>query len=126
MANPSRAKRRKLSGCAPHMPSKKRFYAVGPENVAAIAAEPVQGAGGVKIAPDTYWPEVQKIVDKYGILLLADEVITGFGRLGRWFASRILRHPARPHHLRQSGDVGIHPALRRSRRRQDRRGADGA
>jgi putrescine aminotransferase len=47
----------------------------------------VQGAGGVKIAPDTYWPAVQKIVDKYGILLLADEVITGFGRLGTWFAS---------------------------------------
>jgi putrescine aminotransferase len=59
----------------------------GPENVAAIAAEPVQGAGGVIIAPATYWPEVQKIVDKYGILLLADEVITGFGRLGTWFAS---------------------------------------
>lgn len=59
----------------------------GPENVAAIAAEPVQGAGGVIIAPETYWPEVQKIVDKYGVLLLADEVITGFGRLGTWFAS---------------------------------------
>jgi len=60
---------------------------VGPENVAAFAGEPVQGAGGVKIAPDSYWPEVQKIVDKYGILLLADEVITGFGRLGTWFGS---------------------------------------
>lgn len=59
----------------------------GPENVAAIAGEPVQGAGGVKIAPPNYWAEVQKIVDKYGILLLADEVITGFGRLGTWFAS---------------------------------------
>ena len=47
----------------------------------------MQGAGGVKIAPSTYWPEVQRIVDKYGILLLADEVITGFGRLGTWFAS---------------------------------------
>jgi putrescine aminotransferase len=63
------------------------ILAVGPENVAAFAAEPVQGAGGVKIPPVTYWPEVQRIVDKYGILLLADEVITGFGRLGRWFAS---------------------------------------
>ena len=61
---------------------------VGPENVAAFAAEPVQGAGGVKIPPDSYWPEVQRIVDKYGILLLADEVITGFGRLGTWFASQ--------------------------------------
>lgn len=64
------------------------ILAIGPENVAAFAAEPVQGAGGVKIAPETYWPEVQKIVDKYGILLLADEVITGFGRLGTWFASQ--------------------------------------
>jgi putrescine---pyruvate transaminase len=63
------------------------ILAVGPENVAAFAAEPVQGAGGVKIAPETYWPEIQRIVDKYGILLLADEVITGFGRLGTWFAS---------------------------------------
>jgi putrescine---pyruvate transaminase len=66
----------------------EEILAVGPENVAAFAAEPVQGAGGVKIAPSTYWPEVQRIVDKYGILLLADEVITGFGRLGSWFASQ--------------------------------------
>ena len=58
------------------------ILAVGPENVAAFAGEPVQGAGGVKIPPETYWPEVQRIVHKYGILLLADEVITGFGRLG--------------------------------------------
>ncbi len=65
----------------------EEILAVGPENVAAFAAEPVQGAGGVKIAPASYWPEVQRIVDKYGILLLADEVITGFGRLGTWFAS---------------------------------------
>jgi putrescine aminotransferase len=63
------------------------ILAVGPENVAAFAGEPVQGAGGVKIPPVTYWPEIQRIVDKYGILLLADEVITGFGRLGTWFAS---------------------------------------
>ncbi|MFA5950613.1 MAG: aspartate aminotransferase family protein [Hyphomicrobium sp.] len=63
------------------------ILAAGPENVAAIAAEPVQGAGGVKIPPESYWPEVQRIVDKYGVLLLADEVITGFGRLGTWFAS---------------------------------------
>jgi putrescine---pyruvate transaminase len=61
---------------------------LGPENVAAFAAEPVQGAGGVKIPPSTYWPAVQKIVDKYGILLLADEVICGFGRLGQWFGSQ--------------------------------------
>jgi putrescine aminotransferase len=64
------------------------ILAIGPENVAAFAGEPVQGAGGVKIPPASYWPEVQRIVDKYGILLLADEVITGFGRLGTWFASQ--------------------------------------
>jgi putrescine aminotransferase len=64
------------------------ILAVGPENVAAFAGEPVQGAGGVKIAPESYWPEIQRIIDKYGILLLADEVITGFGRLGTWFASQ--------------------------------------
>ncbi|MEZ5875500.1 MAG: aminotransferase [Hyphomicrobiales bacterium] len=66
----------------------EEILAVGPENVAAFAGEPVQGAGGVKIPPETYWPEIQRIVDKYGILLLADEVITGFGRLGTWFASQ--------------------------------------
>ena len=44
-------------------------------------------SGGVIIPPDTYWPEIRRICDKYGILLIADEVITGFGRLGRWFAS---------------------------------------
>jgi len=66
----------------------EEILAAGPENVAAFAGEPVQGAGGVKIAPETYWPEIQRIIDKYGILFLADEVITGFGRLGTWFASQ--------------------------------------
>ena len=60
---------------------------LGVENVAAVIGEPVQGAGGVIIPPDSYWPEVQRIVDKYGILLIADEVITGFGRTGNWFGS---------------------------------------
>ncbi|WP_323768313.1 aspartate aminotransferase family protein [Antarctobacter sp.] len=60
---------------------------IGPEKVAAFIAEPVQGAGGVIIPPETYWPEIQRIVDKYGILLIADEVICGFGRTGNWFGS---------------------------------------
>lgn len=59
---------------------------VGPQKVAAFIAEPVQGAGGVIIPPSTYWPEIQRIVDKYGILLISDEVICAFGRLGHWFA----------------------------------------
>jgi len=54
--------------------------------VAAFIAEPIQGAGGVIIPPATYWPEIQRIVDKYGILLISDEVICAFGRLGHWFA----------------------------------------
>ena len=68
---------------------------LGVENVAAFIGEPVQGAGGVIIPPSTYWPEIQRIVDKYGILLIADEVITGFGRTGNWFGSQT--YGIRPH-----------------------------
>ncbi len=60
---------------------------LGEDRVAAFIAEPVQGAGGVIIPPDSYWPEVQRICDAHEILLIADEVITGFGRLGAWFGS---------------------------------------
>jgi putrescine---pyruvate transaminase len=55
---------------------------VGPENVAAFIGEPVQGAGGVIIPPANYWPLVEAICRKYGILLICDEVICGFGRTG--------------------------------------------
>ncbi|KQQ47486.1 aminotransferase [Duganella sp. Leaf126] len=65
----------------------QKILEVGADKVAAFIGEPVQGAGGVIIPPATYWPEIQRICDKYGILLIADEVICGFGRLGRWFAS---------------------------------------
>ncbi len=58
---------------------------VGADKVAAFIGEPIQGAGGVIIPPATYWPEVQRICRKHGILLVSDEVITGFGRTGRWF-----------------------------------------
>lgn len=58
---------------------------LGAENIAAFIAEPIQGAGGVIIPPDSYWPEIQRICDKYDILLVADEVICGFGRTGEWF-----------------------------------------
>ncbi len=61
---------------------------LGEDRVAAFIAEPVQGAGGVIVAPDTYWPEIQRICDKYDILLIADEVICGFGRTGNWFGSQ--------------------------------------
>ncbi|MDX1819566.1 MAG: aspartate aminotransferase family protein [Paracoccaceae bacterium] len=68
---------------------------LGEDKVAAFIAEPVQGAGGVIVAPDTYWPEIQRICDKYEILLIADEVICGFGRTGNWFGSQTLN--IRPH-----------------------------
>lgn len=58
----------------------------GAENVAAFVGEPIQGAGGVKIPPASYWPEIQRLCKKYDILLMVDEVITGFGRTGTWFA----------------------------------------
>jgi putrescine aminotransferase len=63
----------------------EKILAVGPERVAAFIGEPVQGAGGVIVPPSTYWPEIQRICDKYGILLVSDEVICGFGRTGNWF-----------------------------------------
>jgi putrescine aminotransferase len=63
-----------------------KILEVGPDKVGAFIAEPVQGAGGVIIPPVTYWSEIQRIVDKYGILLISDEVICAFGRLGHWFA----------------------------------------
>jgi putrescine---pyruvate transaminase len=62
-----------------------RIIKVGPENVAAFIGEVVQGAGGVIIPPKGYWQRVEAICKKYGILLVVDEVITGFGRLGEWF-----------------------------------------
>ncbi|MEI6803760.1 MAG: aspartate aminotransferase family protein [Burkholderiales bacterium] len=64
----------------------EKILELGADKVAAFIAEPVQGAGGVIIPPSTYWPEIQRIVDKYGILLISDEVICAFGRLGHWFA----------------------------------------
>ncbi|UCG23850.1 MAG: aspartate aminotransferase family protein [Chloroflexota bacterium] len=58
----------------------------GPETVAAVIAEPVQGAGGIIVPPDDYFPLVREICDRHEVLLIADEVITGFGRTGEWFA----------------------------------------
>lgn len=65
----------------------RKIEELGAERVAAFVAEPIQGAGGVIIPPDTYWPEIQRICDDYGILLVTDEVICGFGRLGEWFGA---------------------------------------
>ena len=66
-----------------------KILELGADRVAAFIGEPIQGAGGVIVPPDSYWPEVQRICREHDILLIADEVICGFGRTGRWFASEI-------------------------------------
>lgn len=63
---------------------------IGEDKVAAFIGEPIQGAGAVIVPPETYWPEIQRICDERGILLIADEVICGFGRTGNWFGSETM------------------------------------
>ncbi len=58
----------------------------GPENIAALLVEGVTGTSGIIVPPDDYWPRLREICDRYGILLIADEVMSGFGRTGEWFA----------------------------------------
>ena len=65
----------------------RKIQELGVDRVAAFIGEPVQGAGGVIIPPSTYWPEIRRICEQYGILLVVDEVICGFGRMGKWFGS---------------------------------------
>ena len=60
---------------------------LGEDRVAAFIAEPVQGAGGVIVPPESYWPEISRICAEHDILLIVDEVITGFGRTGEWFGT---------------------------------------
>ncbi len=67
-----------------------KIVALGADRVAAFIAEPIQGAGGVIIPPPTYWPEIQRICQKYDLLLIVDEVICGFGRTGEWFGCQAL------------------------------------
>ena len=66
-----------------------KILELGPDNVAAFIGEPIQGAGGVIIPPDSYWTEIQRICKKYDILLVVDEVICGFGRTGEWFGHQL-------------------------------------
>jgi len=65
----------------------QKIREVGEDRVASFIAEPIQGAGGVIIPPDSYWPKIKEILARYDILLVADEVICGFGRTGEWFGS---------------------------------------
>lgn len=70
--------------CAKHVEDVVRLEG-GERRVAALIGEPIFGAGGVIVPPPEYWPMVRKICDKYGMVLIADEVMTGFGRTGKWF-----------------------------------------
>jgi len=65
----------------------KKILELGVDKVGAFIAEPIQGAGGVIVPPESYWPKIKEILDKYDILFVADEVICGFGRTGEWFGS---------------------------------------
>ena len=65
----------------------EKILELGVDRVAAFIGEPIQGAGGVIVPPDTYWPEISRICEQYGILLIVDEVICGFGRTGNWFGT---------------------------------------
>ena len=65
----------------------EKILELGPDRVAAFIGEPIQGAAGVFVPPASYWPEIERICRKYDVLLVADEVICGFGRTGHWFAS---------------------------------------
>ncbi|MEM7652690.1 MAG: aminotransferase class III-fold pyridoxal phosphate-dependent enzyme, partial [Pseudomonadota bacterium] len=65
----------------------EKILELGPESVGAFIGEPIQGAGGLIVPPQSYWSEVQRICREYDILLIADEVICGFGRTGNWWGS---------------------------------------
>ena len=65
----------------------EKILEIGVDNVGAFIAEPIQGAGGVIVPPDSYWPRMKEILAKYDILFVADEVICGFGRTGEWFGT---------------------------------------
>ena len=68
----------------------EKIEELGADRVAAFIGEPIQGAGGVIVPPETYWPEIQRICKAHDVLLVADEVICGFGRTGNWFGSDTL------------------------------------
>ena len=85
----------------------ERIEEEGPETVAAVFLEPVQNAGGCLTPPPGYFQRVREICDRYGVLLVSDEVICAFGRLGPLVRLRALRLRARHDHRRQGDDLGL-------------------
>ncbi|GAA2873127.1 aspartate aminotransferase family protein [Streptomyces mexicanus] len=66
----------------------ERIAEIGPENIAAMIGEPIMGVGGMLVPPTDYWPRVREVLDRHGILLIFDEVVTAYGRVGEWFAAQ--------------------------------------
>ncbi|POX47138.1 aspartate aminotransferase family protein [Streptomyces sp. Ru71] len=66
----------------------ERIAEIGGENIAAMIGEPIMGVGGMLVPPDDYWPRVREVLDRHGILLILDEVVTAYGRVGTWFAAQ--------------------------------------
>ncbi len=96
--------------------SAERLFDERGDEIAAVIAEPVIGAGGVYPATVEYLRGLRKLCDEAGALLIFDEVITGFGRLGVVVRLAVLRRDPGPHHLRQGRDLGLPPAGRGDRR----------
>ena len=93
-----------------------------PNTVAAFIAEPIQGAGGLIVPPKEFWPLVRKVCDKHGILLIADEVVTGFGRTGIDVRVEAVGCGARHHGLRQGHQLRLRAAGRHDVQRAHRAG----
>ena len=85
----------------------ERIEFEGPDTVAAVILEPVQNAGGCFTPPEGYFQRVREICDEYDVLMISDEVICAWGRLGEWFGCAALRLPARHHHDRQGPDQRV-------------------
>lgn len=66
----------------------ERIARIGPGNIAAMIGEPIMGVGGMLVPPADYWPRVREVLDRHGILLIFDEVVTAYGRVGQWFAAQ--------------------------------------
>ena len=118
----ARGDRGRVHGRSCWTTSRRRILAMGPETVCMVHMEPVQNAGGAFTPPAGYWQGVRALCDEYDILLSADEVITGFGRLGLLVRLGALRHPARHRHVRE----GALLVVRRDRRGHRDRSGDGA
>ena len=119
--NGERHERRRVRRHAASASWRRRSRAKARSTIAAMIGEPVQGAGGVVVPPDGYWPAMAECCDKHGILLIADEVICGFGRTGTMFGVQHYGVDAGHRLVRQGHHLRLHPARRCRRQRRDLR-----